>query len=519
MNTGWRTTLPPEGGPGEKEKINVLLVSVDCTADASRTPMLAPAFLAAHARRDPLIKRHVEFDIRQFSADQPVEAIIQEILAKNYQVIGFSCYVWNYQVYRQLIPVLKRLRPDALLIMGGQQVLGRERETLNHFPDLDIVVYQEGECALSEITGQVGMGKRDWSGIGGVIFRSGEELVDTYAKKKRLKFADIASPYLDGVITGRHQNLFLETYRGCPYHCAFCAWGRDEGRKIDPLPLERVRQELEVIGNMGADTLGIFDSNFNLPAERGRKIFDMIRANQQFKVVGTSIFAQYLHEELAGRMGEIQTMTGVGLQSTDPETNAKMKRRFMMDRMTKGIRLMNKHKIQFVLQVIVGLPGDTYRSIAETLNYSLNLNPPTIDAFRLMVLPGTEYRRQAGRLGIIYEPNPYHYVISHYSMDVAEINRAERMAQALTVFYNLPGTRREMFRQAGENNETVVDFCDAIGVFIDNFNLLDRQELRKGDIIRKKDEQYLLEILRDFKRFRKDLAESLTRERLIREII
>jgi hypothetical protein len=133
------------------------------------------------------------------------------------------------------------------------------------------------------------------------------------------------------------------------------------------------------------------------------------------------------------------------------------------------------------------------------------MSPPTLDAFRLMVLPGTEYRRKAAELEVVFEPKPYHYIISHYTMSAQEINRAERMAQAMSIFYNLKSTRQEMFRQAREGNERVVDFCDSIGVYMDHFNLVDRAELRKGNLIREKEEDDLLEILRDFEHFRNDL--------------
>ena len=513
MNYSWQTIIPPDGNAGGTGKINILLVSLDCTAEASRTPMLAPAFLVAHARRNPLTRNRVEFEIRQFSVEEAVENILEEILNKKYHAIGFSCYVWNYMVYKQLVPLLKKIHPDTILIMGGQQLLGQERHIFNQIPDLDILVYEDGELAFSEIVRQIIIGKYDWSAVGGILFRSGGEIIDTYTKKKYVKFADIASPYLEGVITGKHSNLYLETYRGCPNRCAFCAWGKDKGQEIDSLPLERVGRELSIIGSMGANTLGFFDSNFNFPHNRGEQILDLILANKQFKMLGTSIFAQHLHEDFVCQMSRIQTNIGVGLQSTDPGTNAKMRRQFSIEKMTAGVQLLKKYQLQFVLQIIIGLPGDTYESIGKTLNYALQLSPPIIDAFRLMVLPGTGYRRRAEEFGIVYESLPDHYIISHYNMNIVEINRAERMAQALTVLYNLPKTRKEMFKQASENNETTVDFCDAIGMFIDNFNLLDRKELRKGDIIRKKDEATFLKILHDFKRFRKELAVKLLRNK------
>lgn len=518
MRFSWQTIIRAEDPAQGQDPLRVLVVSVDCTDEASRTPMLAPAFLVAHARRDPLVRRRVDFHIRQFSAQEPVEVMIEEILGVGAAVIGFSCYVWNYTVLEQMIPILKRLRPETLIVLGGPQVLNQEHEVFAAMPDVDLLVYRDGEPAFADLVRQLAEGTRDWTAVGGALVRTPGGVVDTLAAKRTLKFAEVASPYLDGIITGRHDNLFMETYRGCPYSCAFCAWGGDEGPMNDLLPLERVKAELEVMRGMGAFTLGFFDSNFNQPPSRSESIFDAILAAEEFKVVGLSVFAQTLKESLAAKLATRATFIGVGLQSSDVAVNALMTRHFVNEKMVAGLNLLQKHRINYVMQVIVGLPGDTYQSIVSTLRYALEFEPPTLDAFRLMVLPGTEYRRRAGELGLVYEQRPYHYVISHNTMSVSEINRAERMAQALSLFYNLASTRREMFRLARDHRESVVDLCEALGTFIESFALFDRAELRKGDIIRTKDEAYLLKILQDFAKFRHDLGREMARRQLLEEL-
>jgi hypothetical protein len=176
--------------------------------------------------------------------------------------------------------------------------------------------------------------------------------------------------------------------------------------------------------------------------------------------------------------------------------------------------MLKKYGLDFVLQVIVGLPGDTYESIASSIEYALAHEPPTIDVFRLMVLPGTEYRRRTEEFKLVYSPRPYHYIVSNYSMDAAQINRAERMGQAINVFYNRPTTRKQMLQQAAENGESVVTWGEAMGTFIESFGLLDRTELRKGDLIRDKDPTSLLKILSDFRRFRAELSVRTAQEEL-----
>jgi len=213
-----------------------------------------------------------------------------------------------------------------------------------------------------------------------------------------------------------------------------------------------------------------------------------------------------MREELAAKMSRVAMMIGVGLQSSDPDVNIVMKRRFRDEKMIAGVKRLRQHGLEFVLQVIIGLPGDTYESIAASIEYALALEPPTIDVFRLMVLPGTEYRRRADEFKIVYSRRPYHYVVSTCTMSPADINRAERMGQAVGVFYNRPETRQVMYQQMAQRGESVISWGDAMGTFIEHFRLLDRVELRKGDLIRAKDVAYLLKLQSDFERFRVELA-------------
>ncbi|MEW5923596.1 MAG: B12-binding domain-containing radical SAM protein [Candidatus Zixiibacteriota bacterium] len=508
MKYSWRTCLGPEGQTIPDQVKRVLLVSIECNNDTSRTPMLAPAYLVAEARRDPVVRGNVEFEIRQFSMSEPAEKILEELLLKRYDIVGFSCYVWNYHVYEHIVPLMKRLSPQTILVMGGPQLYGTERTIMNQLSDLDVVAGRAGETAFAKLVRYVVEGKRDWSDIGGIIFRSNGTIVDTLDKHEWRKFDDIASPYIEGVIQGQFPNMNLQTYRGCPHSCSYCIMGSDV-EVFDPLSIERVRQDLGKISGLGAHTLGFFDATFNHPPSRSRAILDAISEFGQFKTVGVSLYVQTLDDDLARNMARFRTEAGIGLQTCHPEAHRLMRRRLVLDRLISGVQIMNKYGMQYSIQIIVGLPGDTYESIARTLLFTVALEPPLIDSFRLMVLPGTDYRNRAEELGIVYESRPYHYIISHFSMNHAEINRAERMAQTLSIFYNCRATRKEIFEQAEKNGETIIDFCDALGVYIENFSLIDREELRKGEIIRSYDDQTLQRILSDFIRFRTKLAIEL----------
>ena len=56
----------------------------------------------------------------------------------------------------------------------------------------------------------------------------------------------------------------------------------------------------------------------------------------------------------------------------------------------------------------------------------------------------------------------------------------------MNLFYDFPETCKEMFPETEENRESVIDLCVATGRFIEDFNLFNREELPKGDLLRRR---------------------------------
>src|SRR5881397_2629087 len=59
----------------------------------------------------------VEFDINQ----RPID-MVDEILSRDPKIVGIGVYIWNAQQSEQLVAMLKRVRPDLTIILGGPEV-------------------------------------------------------------------------------------------------------------------------------------------------------------------------------------------------------------------------------------------------------------------------------------------------------------------------------------------------------------------------------------------------------------
>ena len=61
--------------------------------------------------------RMLEFEIKQ-----PVEKVVETILAENPQIVGLGVDIWNVIPATQVVSELKRLCPNLIVIIGGPEV-------------------------------------------------------------------------------------------------------------------------------------------------------------------------------------------------------------------------------------------------------------------------------------------------------------------------------------------------------------------------------------------------------------
>lgn len=69
----------------------------------------------------------------------------------------------------------------------------------------------------------------------------------------------------------------------------------------------------------------------------------------------------------------------------------------------KCVNILQKYPLSIELNIIFGLPGDSYEKFKRTLKQSLALKPQQISIYRLHVLPDSLLRSCVDELGLIYD--------------------------------------------------------------------------------------------------------------------
>jgi hypothetical protein len=147
----------------------------------------------------------------------------------------------------------------------------------------------------------------------------------------------------------------------------------------------------------------------------------------------TEVWAEFIDEEMARLFREGNfTFLEVGLQTTDDTVLASVERRLKLKQFIEGISHLKKFDLRFELQLIYGLPGETRASFKRSLDFAASLEPPRLEVYPLMVLPGTELWRKAETLSLNFDPEPPYRIRSHPSMSVSDVDYGDKVAQAVS---------------------------------------------------------------------------------------
>ena len=415
------------------------------------------------------------FDIffSEYTVKENVERIAGEIGETGCHVVGISVSIWNVEQSRQLASLLKKRNPDIVVILGGPEVSYEPDYFLSNW-EIDFVISGEGEFALGELLDALKHNQEvDIAGV------SSKDKISRIAVKADVeKLITFPSPYqLEEDREGlKNRLVYFETSRGCPYECQFCLSSLEKGVRY--FPQEYIAGNLKYIIESDARQVKFLDRTFNLNKRHTASVFDYLLKNHrpglsfQFE-----IYADLLNEEILDFLNENVPENyfrfEIGIQSTHEPTNITVKRRQDFPLLAYNIRrLMDGGKIDLHLDLIAGLPHETYDRFVKSFNDVFRLGAKEVQLGFLKMLRGTALRTGAKAFGYLYDENPPYEIICNNDISKEELDRIRDAEHALEKFWNSGRFQRTMNRLISEEYEgKYFELFDEIGQFYNFYNL------------------------------------------------
>lgn len=399
---------------------------------------------------------------------QPTEDILDKI--KNPDVIGFSCFVWNWNNNVEIAKKIKERWPKCLIVFGGWQVPMSDRAQgfFQKYPFVDIAVHGEGEITFAEILEENLKESPVWENIKGCsvpyrmltdktsknrIIKDGLKIeeefesdsyhdFDTYTTAPRPRIKEIASmpsPYLDGLfdklVVDCEYNLeaTFETTRGCPYSCTYCEIGTKYYQKIKTHKLDKIYAEIDWMADNKVVFVYNADSNFGM-IKNHIDITKYLVHNKKTKGYPQKHRCDWSKNqadkviELAKIFYEAEMDKGItiAVQSMNPKVLKAVKRKNVDDgKLKEFIAMYEGTGLPSYVELILGLPEETRESFIDGICEVIELGQHNyIGIYPLTALPNTPFGdpKYIEKYNLeIVETFP---AFSH--VDISEINDFER---------------------------------------------------------------------------------------------
>ena len=312
-------------------------------------------------KRQPALAEYIE--IAEYTINNQKGEILADIYKRRPDAVGFSCYIWNIEMIREIIKELKKLLPDTDIWVGGPEVTYDADQLLAEMPELTGVMVGEGEATFYDVLRRyLDIGNFHNTGntcdienfrdtgnfrdIDGLVLREGEDIICT--KPRGLTdLSELPFLYYD-LGTFKNKIIYYESSRGCPFRCSYCLSSID--KRVRFRNLELVKKELQFFLDHQVKQVKFVDRTFNCSHEHAMEIWRYIKehdngiTNFHFEIAADILNEEELELVNSLRPGAIQME--IGVQSTNLQTIEEINRVMDVDKLAKIVeRIHQGHNV------------------------------------------------------------------------------------------------------------------------------------------------------------------------------
>ncbi len=407
--------------------MKILIVTLHVNESAQAIPLAAGNLKAALPE---IAQKNTK--LIELYPGQQAEHICTELLSEKPDLVAFSVYVWSRSLLLDVAHKLKQLKPELITVAGGPEASADSLAVIEQ-GNLNAVLRGEGEESFAALVNHT-LQNKSLENIPGLVQpEQPEPLADqTYCPD----LSQLPSPWLTSTLPLTEGcGVLWEVARGCSFNCAFCYDAKGQ-KGVRPLPVARLKAELELFHQRQVSQVWVLDSTFNAPPERGQALLRLLRDTAPEIHYHIEAKADFLDQETANLLAQLSCSVQIGLQATDPQVLKPLHRNINESKMAKRLKLLSEAGVTFGLDLIYGLPHDNHQGFMKSLDFALTQQPNQLDIFPLAVLPGTEIFDHQERFGVRAEKQPPYAIISNQSYSDEERQLSQKLALATNIFYN-----------------------------------------------------------------------------------
>lgn len=364
-----------------------------------------------------------ETRLLEFVIQDNVVDVLAAILEQQPRIVGLGVYIWNVAPLTQLVDDLKRVRPDIVVVLGGPEV-SYEWDTQPIVQLADYVITGEADLAFPQLCQQLLENRRPSERI---IHAAPPALTDLQLPYAWYTAEDLAQ-----------RVIYVEASRGCPFSCEFCLSALEIPVRL--ADVEQFLAAMQCLLDRGARQFKFVDRTFNLNLRVSSRILQFFLDRW---VPGLFLHFEMIPDRLPAALRELiarfpagSLQFEIGVQTFNEQTGTLISRQQDNAALADNFRFLREHTgVHIHADLIVGLPGESWDSLAAGFDRLYRLRPQEIQVGLLKRLRGTPITRHDQDWAMVYSPHPPYEILSNRLLSFEQIHRLRRFAR----FWDLLG--------------------------------------------------------------------------------
>lgn len=379
--------------------------------------------------------------LKEFTINESSEFILSSLYQEQADLVAFSCYIWNIEKILEIAGALRKVMPQVRVALGGPEVSYEVQELLTKNPFVDFIIIGEGELVFKNLVSFLQKKEPGLVEIPGLAFRKDKEIQINKPASVSFDWTTLPSPFLNQELGDYYQgkSLYYETSRGCPFTCSYCLSGH-HGKSVKFLPLERVKEEIAILAESGAKQIKFVDRTFNCNKKRSLKIWQYILNLRKGINYHFEISADLLDDETLQFLKNVPAGLfnfEIGIQTTQEETMSAIYRKSSIPKAFPMIKqLLEETKVTVYLDLIVGLPYESYEKFKNSFDQVLNLRPHKLHMGFLKILKGSQIKQEVNIHGYKYYDQPPYEILENNYLSFNQLITLKRIEVLLERYYN-----------------------------------------------------------------------------------
>jgi radical SAM superfamily enzyme YgiQ (UPF0313 family) len=361
--------------------------------------------------------------IREFTIhDQPAR-IVEKLLADSPRIIAFGIYIWNLIETRRVVGILRQVAPDIRIVIGGPEVT-HEHADEPLAAACDVLITGEADLTFKTVCDDLLAG------------RPVAKVVDS----PKPDLATVVLPYhlyTDDDLA--HRIIYMEASRGCPFTCEFCLSSIEDG--VRSFPLDQFLAAMDDLLARGCKTFKFVDRTFNLSPRTSAAILQFfVDRWRDGLFLHFELVPDRLPDALKALIAKFPAdavQFEIGIQSFTPKVGELISRRMDRGRTEANFKwLRSASGVHIHADLIIGLPGETPATFAESYDALYHLDPQEIQVGILKLLKGTPLVRHREPFAMRFNPEPPYDLLASRDFDFTTMQRFKRFARYHEMYVN-----------------------------------------------------------------------------------